>query len=233
MVCFSHFVFFPPPRFINHVYTAARYSSECNIISLIYVNRLTSSGKMPLTMNNWRGIWISAIVLAQKVWDDNPLKTSSFVNILPNVSKEQLRDLERRALALIEFVTGVKPSLYAKYYFELRQLFTDITGPDSNRYDWKLKPLTVIGSKKLEEVSKKEFYTNKEKPRGGTNSSHTNSKLNNTPVNRLPQTPTHAPGSSRSTSTSSSSMFKSPKPKNTNYTYEDVTRVDTSRFVLS
>ncbi len=47
-----------------------------------------------------------------------------------------------QALNLIQFVTGVKPSLYAKYYFELRQLFSDIFGHDK-RFEWKLRPLSM------------------------------------------------------------------------------------------
>lgn len=93
-------------------------------------------------------------MLAQKVWDDNPLRTSQFNIILPSVTKTNLRDLERKTLCLIEFSTNVKPSLYAKYYFELRTLFTDITGNDS-LYQWNLKPLTIIESKQLDQRTKR------------------------------------------------------------------------------
>ena len=62
------------------------------------------------------------------MWDDNPLKSSSFCTILPGVEKSQLRDMEWTLLQLIDYNTSIKPSLYAKYYFDLRQLFFEIVG---------------------------------------------------------------------------------------------------------
>ena len=48
--------------------------------------------------------------------------------ILPGVEKIKIRDMEWRLLELLDFNTSIKPSLYAKYYFDLRQLFFDIVG---------------------------------------------------------------------------------------------------------
>lgn len=127
----------------------AEYSVECNILALIYINRITSRNKMPLTMQNWRGLWIASVIIAQKIWDDRPLKTSSFVRILPNTTKEQLKDVEMRAFTLLDFNTTVRPSVYAKYYFELRQLFKEIVG-SNQRYQFKMEPMTIAEAKRLE-----------------------------------------------------------------------------------
>jgi hypothetical protein len=130
------------------------YPTECNIIALIYTNRITSMSCLPLTMQNWRTIWVVAVILAQKMWDDKPLRTSAFVQILPYFSKELLRDLELKALTLIQFCTGVKPSLYAQYYFELRSLFKDINGTSSDESsEWISKPLSIIKARRLEDRS--------------------------------------------------------------------------------
>ena len=85
----------------------SRYPTECNIIALIYTNRMTSMGSMPLTMLNWRAIWAVSVILAQKMWDDTPLKTSAFVHILPSFSKQLLRSLELNALTILQFSTGL------------------------------------------------------------------------------------------------------------------------------
>ena len=82
------------------------YPTECNIIALIYTNRLSALGRMSLTMQNWRAIWAVSVILAQKMWDDIPLKTSSFAQILPSFSKSLLRNLELNALTLLQFSTG-------------------------------------------------------------------------------------------------------------------------------
>lgn len=51
-------------------------------------------------------------------------------------------------------MTGVKPSLYAQYYFELRTLFSEIKGASSAASnDWTLKPLSIIKARRLEDRS--------------------------------------------------------------------------------
>jgi len=133
-------------RFLRYLYTGARYSPECNIMALVYINRLTSMNHMPLTVHNWRAIWLVTIMLAQKVWDDKPLRSSGFIMLLPTLELKDLRRMEYRTLHLMKFITGVKPSLYAKYYFELRQLYSDIAGR-ALAESW--EPLTDLTRSKL------------------------------------------------------------------------------------
>lgn len=136
-------------RFLALLSSSACYSAQCNIIALIYLNRITSRNKIALTMKNWRGLWTSSVILAQKVWDDRPMKTSNFAQFLPGVSKEQLRALELRAFTLLDYNAQVKPSVYAKYYFELRALFCDMAGGDPRNH-WSLRPLTIAESHRLD-----------------------------------------------------------------------------------
>lgn len=131
------------------MFSLAGYSVECNIFALIYINRITIGNKMPLTMQNWRGLWIACVIIAQKVSDDCPLRTSFFVRILPNTTKEQLRDIESSAFRWLNYSTTVRPSMYAQYYFGLRQVFMGITGADQLR-NLDLKPMTVVEATRLE-----------------------------------------------------------------------------------
>ena len=139
-------------RYISLIYRGAGYSPECNIIALVFLNRITTMHTIPLTAFNWRALWLITVILSQKVWDDKPLKTSAFTTILPSISRKCLRDMETKALELLQYMTSVKPSLYAKYYFELRQLFTEIMGFQDK--EWNILPLTILGAKKLEYKSK-------------------------------------------------------------------------------
>ena len=100
-------------------------------MALVYMNRLTTITKLPLTYQNWRSVWLVVIMLAQKVWDDKPVRTSGFARLLPGVNAKLLRRLEFKTLSMMRFVTGVRPSLYARYYFELRHLYEDIIGSSS------------------------------------------------------------------------------------------------------
>ena len=54
-------------RFLNMIFSRAQYSAECNIIAWTFVTRLTADKTLSLTMQNWRGVWVAAINVAQKV----------------------------------------------------------------------------------------------------------------------------------------------------------------------
>ncbi len=123
---------------------------ECNIIALVFLNRVTSSSGIVLTSTNWRMLLIISIILAQKVWDDSALKTSSFVNILPLITRHQLKCAELSFITVINYNTRVSPSLYAKYYFELRSLHAEICGA---KMEWALMPLTKVNEIKLDNRS--------------------------------------------------------------------------------
>jgi len=114
-------------RFISWLHQSAKYSAQCNIIAFIYIKRMMDA-KLILTMNNWRGMWLGSVVLAQKVWDDSSLRTSSFASILPGVAKSELKALELKIFTLLNYCTSVKPSVFARFYFELREIFKNITG---------------------------------------------------------------------------------------------------------
>lgn len=136
-------------RYIVTIIDRAHYSLECNILALIYINRMTQRKNFALMMDNWRGFWISAVILAQKVWDDRPVRTSSFADMIPNTTKDQMRVLELSAFRLLDFGTRVKPSTYAKYYFELRRLYGEIVGAEGFE-TWNVSPLTVAEGRRLE-----------------------------------------------------------------------------------
>mmetsp|Transcript_31453 Transcript_31453/g.61335 ORF Transcript_31453/g.61335 Transcript_31453/m.61335 type:complete len:249 (+) Transcript_31453:34-780(+) len=116
----------PPVRgifdFLNKVFEVGQFNTECCVIMLVYMNRLIGVTGLPLTQSNWKPIAISALVLAQKVWDDTPLVNADFSILYPALGVQQINMLERRFLDVIEFKLSVSPSLYAQYYFELRSI---------------------------------------------------------------------------------------------------------------
>ena len=135
-------------RYLTLIYKAAQYSPECNIMALIYINRMASLHQLPLTMSNWRSVWLISVLLAHKFFDDKSLHLRGFVRFCPIFTLSELKMLERSALTLLSYSVAVKPSLYVKYYFELRQLFSEISGPSSGI--WTLEALTLCQSRKLE-----------------------------------------------------------------------------------
>jgi len=135
---------------LSGIFRRAQFSAECNIIALIYINRVIAKSNLPLHRGNWRTIVLSAVILAQKVWDDKSLTTSTFTKIIPAYSRRQVRVFESKFLELLQYKATVTQALYARYYFELRSLFEQLVGEST---DFPLKPTANWRLKKLEKRS--------------------------------------------------------------------------------
>ena len=87
---------------------------------------------------NHRSILISCLIVARKMWEDSPLKNTSYVGTTTSMTLKQINALERCILRLLKYKTTIMASLYAQYYFELRSLQeangigNPITGPLSS-----------------------------------------------------------------------------------------------------
>ena len=72
---------------MHHVQERARYSVEVNIIAMFYLNQVCISGHVPVTVHSWRALWSTAIIIAQKTWEEVPIRTTGFADILPSMSR--------------------------------------------------------------------------------------------------------------------------------------------------
>lgn len=78
------------------------------------------------------------------MWEDQAVWNVDFLNVFPNLTVDDLNQLERHYLNSLQFNVSLKASVYAKYYFELRAL----SERDSQHFP--LKPLDKEGQKRLE-----------------------------------------------------------------------------------
>jgi len=130
--------------FLANIFQVGQFNPECCIIALVYINRLIGVTGLPLTQSNWKPVVVSAVLLAQKVWDDTPLINADFSILYPALSKKDVNILERKFLSLLNFKLHISPSLYAQYYFELRSVI------EEQGQTLKFKPLSKAQVRRLD-----------------------------------------------------------------------------------
>nr|XP_011749448.1 cyclin-Y-like protein 2 isoform X1 [Macaca nemestrina] len=109
-------------RFVHVLFKATNLTAEFAIVTLIYTERLLSYAEIDLCPTNWKRIVIGAILLTSKVWKDVTIWNREYCKLFVNASIEDINELERQFLQLIDYNIKVSGSVYAKYYFDLRSL---------------------------------------------------------------------------------------------------------------
>lgn len=145
-------------RFVRNLFSAAQLTAECAIVTLVYLERLLHYAEIDIIPANWRRIMLGAILLASKVWDDQAVWNVDYCQILKDIVVDDINDLERKFLEMIDFNINVPASVYAKYYFDLRVL------ADANDLSFPLEPLNKERAIKLEAMSTEETLAKLQKP---------------------------------------------------------------------
>ncbi|XP_035981704.1 cyclin-Y isoform X4 [Fundulus heteroclitus] len=135
-------------RFVRTLFSAAQLTAECAIVTLVYLERLLTYAEIDICPANWKRIVLGAILLASKVWDDQAVWNVDYCQILKDITVEDMNELERQFLELLQFNINVPSSVYAKYYFDLRSM------AEANNLSFPLEPLSRDKAQKLEAVSR-------------------------------------------------------------------------------
>ncbi|XP_018010881.1 cyclin-Y [Hyalella azteca] len=135
-------------KFVRTLFNAAQLTAECAIITLVYLERLLTYAELDMTPGGWKRIVLGAIILASKVWDDQAVWNVDYCQILRDISVDDMNELERQYLVMIQFNINVPASVYAKYYFSLRTL------AEENDLSFPAEPLSKERAHKLEALSR-------------------------------------------------------------------------------
>lgn len=135
-------------KFVRTLFNAAQLTAECAIITLVYLERLLTYAELDVAACNWKRMVLGAILLASKVWDDQAVWNVDYCQILKDITVEDMNELERQFLELLQFNINVPSSVYAKYYFDLRTL------AEENELSFPTEPLSKERAQKLEAMSR-------------------------------------------------------------------------------
>jgi len=145
-------------NFLIVIFKAERLGAECGILCLAYIERMIALASLLMNASNWRRVSLSALILASKVWEDQAVWNVDFLSIFDCVTAQELGQLEKIILNLLQFNVSLKAALYAKYYFELRSL------AEQADMQFPLDPLSKEQADKLESKSEETEQTVRKHP---------------------------------------------------------------------
>jgi len=138
--------------FLSTIFKAERLGAQCGILCLAYIERIISIAQISLSAANWRRVSLAALILASKVWEDQAVWNVDFLSIFDCVTVQDLLQLEKIILNLLQFNVTLKAALYARYYFELRSLAEEADLP------FPLEPLSKPDAERLETRSEEKEH---------------------------------------------------------------------------
>jgi len=126
------------------IFFTRRLPAECAVVAVIYIDRLLEVTQLTFHDGNWRIIVFIALLLSSKVWAEHAVWNEDFVKIFSDMwlSIKEIYRIEREFLKHLSFDLNIKPSVYSRYYFELRS-YMNYTG------DLPFKPMDKVMALKL------------------------------------------------------------------------------------
>jgi hypothetical protein len=136
---------------------------------VIYLSRFKESSHITLHACTWRPLFLTSLLLADKMWEDKPVRNSSLAKLFPVLSNTELNRMESEFLGEIRFNVLVKPDLFCSFCEKLlaESVHSEITRcVASSDYAATLQadsmealPAPVKSSKAVQEAPKEQSYS--------------------------------------------------------------------------
>eukprot|EP00429_Kryptoperidinium_foliaceum_P049878 CAMPEP_0176110538 /NCGR_PEP_ID=MMETSP0120_2-20121206/55506_1 /TAXON_ID=160619 /ORGANISM="Kryptoperidinium foliaceum, Strain CCMP 1326" /LENGTH=713 /DNA_ID=CAMNT_0017444745 /DNA_START=3 /DNA_END=2141 /DNA_ORIENTATION=- len=101
--------------FILSILHQGIFSVSAFIVSIIYLSRFKESSHITLHACTWRPLFLTALLLADKMWEDKPVRNSSLAKLFPVLSNVELNKMEGEFLGEVRFNVIVTPDLFCSF----------------------------------------------------------------------------------------------------------------------
>merc|ERR1719343_992711 len=101
--------------FILSILHQGIFSVSAFIVSVIYLSRFKESSHITLHACTWRPLFLTSLLLADKMWEDKPVRNSSLAKLFPVLNNAELNRMESEFLGEIRFNVLVKPDLFCSF----------------------------------------------------------------------------------------------------------------------
>jgi len=101
--------------FILSILHQGIFSVSAFIVSVIYLSRFKESSRITLHACTWRPLFLTSLLLADKMWEDKPVRNSSLAKLFPVLNNSELNRMESEFLDEIKFNVLVKPDLFCNF----------------------------------------------------------------------------------------------------------------------
>ena len=91
------------------------------VAAIIYLSRFKEATEVSLHRMNWRPLFVIALLVADKSWEDRPVKNSCLSKLFPVFSNEELNSLEYFFLRSISFRVLISSEVFGAFKDKLLQ----------------------------------------------------------------------------------------------------------------
>uniref|UniRef100_A0A7S4LQ22 Cyclin N-terminal domain-containing protein n=1 Tax=Oxyrrhis marina TaxID=2969 RepID=A0A7S4LQ22_OXYMA len=103
------------------------FSVSAFIISVIYLSRFKEATHVSLHALTWRPLFLTALLVADKMWEDKPVRNGSLAKLFPVLTNSELNCFENRFLKEVQFKVLIKPDLFCAF---CEKLLTEDVHPE-------------------------------------------------------------------------------------------------------